>query len=90
MKGSKTPPIRFKQIVDLTFTEPEDSKGQARSLTIPVEFGEMDQCADTMLVGWKQLAEWGFATEVDDEGDNWVVFKKLGLRFMAETPASSQ
>ena len=49
-------------------------------------FGEMNDCADAIILGFPELARYGYQVEEDDDGHVWVHFHKLGVTMLAETP----
>ena len=49
-------------------------------------FGEMNDCADAIILGFLELARYGYQVEEDDDGHIWVHFHKLGVTMLAETP----
>ena len=51
-------------------------------------FGEMSDCADPVILGFPELARFGYQVEEeeDDDGHIWVHFTKLGVTVLAETP----
>ena len=49
-------------------------------------FGEMPDCADAIILGFPELARYGYQVEEDDDGHVWVHFHKLGVTMLAETP----
>ena len=49
-------------------------------------FGEMPDCADAIILGFPELARFGYQVEEDDDGHVWVHFHKLGVTMLAETP----
>ena len=49
-------------------------------------FGEMADCADAIILGFPELARFGYQVEEDDDGHIWVHFHKLGVIILAETP----
>ena len=51
-------------------------------------FGEMPDCADAIILGFPELARFGYQVEEDDDGHVWVHFHKLGVTMLAETPDS--
>ena len=49
-------------------------------------FAEMADCADAMIIGFPDLARFGYMVEEDDDGHIWVNLAKLGITMLAETP----
>ena len=49
-------------------------------------FAEMADCADPIIVGFPDLARFGYSIEEDDDGHIWVTLRKLGVTLLAETP----
>ena len=47
-------------------------------------FGEMDDCADPILVGFLDLAGFGYSIREDDDGHIWVTIEKLGVTCLVE------
>ena len=47
-------------------------------------FGEMDDCADPILVGFLDLAGFGYSIREDDDGHIWVTVEKLGVTCLVE------
>jgi hypothetical protein len=46
----------------------------------------MADCADAIILGFPELARFGYQVEEDDDGHIWVHFHKLGVTILAETP----
>ena len=53
-------------------------------------FAEMDECADALIIGFPDLARFGYSVEEDDDGHIWVSFAKLGVTLLAEVPDAEQ
>ncbi len=75
MAGMETDPIEVTAVLRLTWVCTET----ARTIDCNVHFGELAQCADILIIGCPQLAEWGFSLSTDADGFMWVEFQKLGI-----------
>ena len=58
-----------------------DEKGK-----IDACFGEMQDCADPLILGFPEIARWGLDIDEDDDRHIWVTFKKVGATVLAEVP----
>ena len=47
-------------------------------------FGEMDDCADPILVGFLDLAGFGYSIREADDGHIWVTIEQLGVTCLVE------
>ena len=54
---------------------------------IPLDFWEVNEASDALLIGNIELSEWGTATYRDEDGRHWVRFEKFDICIPAETPA---
>ncbi|MCP4243409.1 MAG: hypothetical protein GY772_22880, partial [bacterium] len=78
--GMETDPIETSAVLRLTW----GCVGSARRVECDVHFGGLSHCADIVIIGGPQLAEWGFSLSTDADGFTWVEFTKLGVSLLAE------
>ena len=53
-----------------------------------VDFGEMADISEAMIIGFPTLTAWGMCPYYDAHGNLLVEFRALGITMMAETPAT--
>ena len=51
-----------------------------------VNFFELQDACDPMLIGFPDLIGWGFAADRDDDGQVWIELRRLGVRLPCEVP----
>ena len=51
-----------------------------------VNFGELAEASDALLIGFPDLARYGFQIHEDEDGLVWVTLAKLGVTMLAEIP----
>ncbi len=78
--GMETDPIEVMSVLRITWMCVETG----RPVDSDVHFGELAHCADVMIIGFPQLAEWGFSLTADEDGFVWVEFRKLGVSLLTE------
>ena len=78
------PPCTLSHATQVTLDLKDSVTGHAASLEAC--FGEMAECADPLILGFPELARFGYAVEEDDDGHIWVTLSKLGITLLAETP----
>ena len=83
MAGSETKAIMSLQEVGLTFMALKGSNG--KDVTTTVEFSEMDDISEPIIIGHPTLKEWGFAISEDLQGNMIVEFRTLGIEMMGLT-----
>ena len=51
-----------------------------------MNFAEMKDCADGLILGFPDLARFGYHVVEDEDGHIWISFSKLGVTLLAEAP----
>ena len=55
-------------------------------VSLDIEFGELENASDPMLIGFPDIIKWGCKFTVDADGNAWVSFENLGFSVLTERP----
>ena len=86
--GMNATPMEFASAIAVTMKSPRDGTPSRKQVTESVVFGELERAADPLLIGFPQLARWGFELSVDAGGKIWVTLAAFDVRFVAMSPVT--
>ena len=86
--GMNATPMEFASAIAVTMKSPSDGTPSRKQVTESVVFGELERAADPLLIGFPQLARWGFELSVDAGGKIWVTLAAFDVRFVAMSPVT--
>ena len=55
---------------------------------LTIDFGEMESCSDSMIIGMPQLVQWGLQLGKTEHGQPYVEFPKYGIKAQVEREQS--
>ena len=85
-QGSETEPILALQELQLKFDPIRGQEDGEQPVEVDVEFGEMADISEAMLIGKPTLESWGYAMDQDDQGNSIVELRKLGVTILGLRP----
>ena len=63
----------------------ECGKNPGNPVELELEFGELDEASDALLLGFPDIAKLDTRFYIDDDENVWVEFRKLGVTTLAES-----
>jgi len=90
-KGMRS--LAIEAVCDLTVlfqSISEDGITQDADVAVKVNFAELSEAADAMLIGYPELSAWDSHFWRDSDGNDWVEFRKLGVTLLAEKSVANQ
>ena len=86
VKGMETKPVQVVDVLRLGLRSDDGARRTGELVEVEAEFGELEDAADALLLGFPQALAWGAAFAKDVDGHVWVEFRTLGVTLLAEGP----